>query len=254
MSVKSAMTALADAIRSKTGSMEPLSIEGMTRAVEGIHTGVDIGLLLDGSATEIAIPSTIKSIRRYALYHSSITSLTIPKNIETIGAYALSYSQIESLTIENANVEWNSAFRYCLSLKTVNFPNGIKRIPEYALGSTGIESLTIPKGAETLGNYCLDSCNKLRTLHIPASVSQIGPDALNRCTALANVSLGDSFNVSGLDLHWCPLTVDSVVQILGALAVNTSAGTKTLTLGAANLEKLTDEQIAIATSKNWTLA
>ena len=254
MSVKSAMTALADAIRSKTGSTEPLSIEDMARAIEGIHTGVDIGPLLDGSVTEVIIPQTIKNIKAYALYLSRITSLTIPKNIETIGVYALSYSSIESLTIENANVEWGSAFRFCSSLKIINFPNGIRSIPGYALGSAGIESLMIPQGTEKLGGYCLGSCNKLHTLHIPSSVSQIEPSALERCTALADVTLGDGFNASRLDLHWCPLTVESMVQILGALANNTGTTAKTLTLGTTNLEKLTDEQIAIATNKNWTLA
>lgn len=254
MSIKSAMTSLADAIRSKTGSTEPLSLEDMTLAVEGIHTGVDIGPLLDGSVMEIIIPQTIKNIKGYALYQSRITSLTIPKNIETIGVYALSYSPIESLTIENANLEWTSAFRFCSSLKIINFPNGIRSIPNFALGSTGIESLTIPQGTEKLGNYCLGNCNKLHTLHISSSVSRIEPDALDRCTALANITLGDGFNASGLDLHWCPLTVESMVQILGALADNTGATAKALTLGTTNLEKLTDEQIAIATNKNWTLA
>lgn len=254
MSVKSEMTALANAIRAKTGGNSPLSIGGMAQAVEGIQTGTDIGPLLDGSATEIIIPPVITRIRDYALYKMGITSITIPQNIETIGVYALSYSSIESATIENSSVVWHSAFRNCSSLKIINFPNGIKKIDDYALGSTGIESLTIPENTETLGSSCLETCNKLRTLHIPASVSRIGPSVLNRCTALANVTLGDGFGASGLDFRWCPLTVESMVKMLGALAGNTSAATKTLTLGATNLEKLTDEQIAIATNKNWTLA
>lgn len=254
MSIKSKMTALADAIRAKTGDTKQLSIEGMTQAVERIQTGVDIGPLLDGSVTEVTIPSTITSIRQYALYQTSVTSLTIPANIETIGGFAIAYSLIESVTIENANVKWSSSCRSCSALKTINFPNGIKRFDGYAISYTGIESLTIPESTETLDSNCLNGCAKLHTLHIPASVSWIGADVLNRCTALANVTLGDGFNTSGLDLHWCPLTVESMVQMLGALAANTSASTKTLTLGATNLGKLTDEQKAVATDKNWTLA
>jgi len=39
-----------------------------------------------------------------------------------------------------------------------------------------------------------------------------------------------------------------------ALADRTGQTAYTLTLGATNLKKLSDEQKAIATDKNWTLA
>ena len=50
------------------------------------------------------------------------------------------------------------------------------------------------------------------------------------------------------------LTVDSMVGIFNNLKDLTNDTAKTLTLGSANLLKLTDEQRSIATNKNWTLA
>jgi len=50
------------------------------------------------------------------------------------------------------------------------------------------------------------------------------------------------------------LTVESMVAMFNNLKNLTDETAKTLTLGSTNLAKLTDEQKAIATNKNWTLA
>ena len=47
------------------------------------------------------------------------------------------------------------------------------------------------------------------------------------------------------------LTTQSILNVLNALA--TVSDTKQLIIGSANLAKLTDEQIAIATNKGWTV-
>ena len=49
------------------------------------------------------------------------------------------------------------------------------------------------------------------------------------------------------------LTHDSLLNVINK-AADVTASPKTLTLGSANLAKLTDEEKAIATNKGWTLA
>jgi len=49
------------------------------------------------------------------------------------------------------------------------------------------------------------------------------------------------------------INIETLIQILNNLADRTGQTKYILTLGPANLEKLTSEQKAIATSKNWTL-
>jgi hypothetical protein len=49
-------------------------------------------------------------------------------------------------------------------------------------------------------------------------------------------------------------TIETLVAMLEALKDLTGQTAKTLTIGRTNLAKLTEEQIAIATNKNWTLA
>lgn len=76
--------------------------------------------------------------------------------------------------------------------------------------------------------------------------------AFGSCRALANIviegKIGNNISFSACTL----LTHDSLMSIINHLA--TVSTTKTLTLGEANLAKLTDSEKAIATEKGWTLA
>ena len=59
---------------------------------------------------------------------------------------------------------------------------------------------------------------------------------------------------ANLDIHYSTkFTREALLEIIGNLKAQTS-GNKTLTMGATNLAKLTDEDKAIATNKGWTLA
>lgn len=71
------------------------------------------------------------------------------------------------------------------------------------------------------------------------------------CSSLKSI-LMHGMKVS-FDIHASTKFEESdLVTILNNLATVTS--TQTLTMGATNLAKLTDEEKAIATNKGWTLA
>ena len=59
-----------------------------------------------------------------------------------------------------------------------------------------------------------------------------------------------SFDLSNSTL----LSESELVKILNNLSDLTNSSSQTLTLGTTLLAKLTDEEKAIATNKNWTLA
>lgn len=72
------------------------------------------------------------------------------------------------------------------------------------------------------------------------------------CPELTNITGNPNFKVS-FDLSPCPkLTHDSLMVIINGLQTVTTA--QTLTLGATNLAKLTDEEKKVATDKGWTIA
>lgn len=58
-----------------------------------------------------------------------------------------------------------------------------------------------------------------------------------------------------LDVSNCSqLTAESILNVINQAADLSETGSATLTLGTTNISKLTEEQIAIATAKGWTLA
>lgn len=103
-------------------------------------------------------------------------------------------------------------------------------------------------------NNAFGSCTQLETiakLNFSQATTTLG--AFVHCTALVNLggftglkenlSLSDSTN----------LTKESLLNVINE-AADVTANPKTLTFGATNLAKLTDEEKAIATNKGWTLA
>jgi hypothetical protein len=70
------------------------------------------------------------------------------------------------------------------------------------------------------------------------------------------VELGGFSNLSvSLDLSSSrKLTTESILNVINQAADLSETGGATLTLGSTNVTKLTEDQIAIASSKGWTLA
>lgn len=78
-------------------------------------------------------------------------------------------------------------------------------------------------------------------------------NAFNYCYGLENVTAFPTIGKVATTLSYSTLvTPESWVKIFEALPTNSSA--LKLTIGTANIDKLTDEQKAIATNKKWTLA
>lgn len=82
---------------------------------------------------------------------------------------------------------------------------------------------------QNMQNLCVYSSNNITDCDVPATINE-------------PLRLGE-FNIN----------IESLIQILNNLADRTGQTRYILTLGPANLNKLTAEQKAIATSKNWTL-
>ena len=150
----------------------------------------------------------------------------------------------------------NGAFYSCELLKNVIIPNTITRIGMLAFERCyALDNVHIPNSVEEIATTAFERCTSLATINIPNSIKTMSPRAFSSCTALENVTLESGFNANSLDLSVSTLySVETLVAILEALADRTDDTAYTLTLGETNLAKLTDEQKAIATDKNWTLA
>lgn len=164
-------------------------------------------------------------------------------------------------------------FYYCSALKVV---------PEYDLSNaTDITQLFYNCGTlRTVGNLnCKKAtslnnvfygCSKLRKIgviecdSINSPGNWMGYSAMNNMTELGGFrnlgkyqSMSSSACTGNYFLYVCPnLTKESILNVLNELYDRASAGYSTvgLKLHTNHLDKLTDEEKAIATNKGWTLS
>ena len=238
----------------------------------------------------VNFPSSITQIGTNAFYNCNrLRNLDIPDNASyTLGNSVFYNSGITEECAKNivahATSIGDNLFQSCLSLVNVEVPvfanymfnnctNLKSATSTQAMETTGnevfrgcsvLERAKIADGTTTIGSCIFDGCKVLKQVYLPSSITTATNNSLTatsnsyytfyNCTALEDVQLGQDWNMS-LRLNVSNnLTVDSMVAMFNSLKDLTGDTAKTLTLGSTNLKKLTDEQKAIATNKNWTLA
>ena len=90
---------------------------------------------------------------------------------------------------------------------------------------------------------------------IATSSTPWGEKMFENCEALKNLTIEGTIGQNGLDLHWSPLSLGSLLSIVDALEQKTS-GDWLVTIGAENLNRLKTQapyRYEAARSKGWTL-
>lgn len=203
-----------------------------------------LGKLVSSSSGEtLDWNSETRDLSNLFIGNQHVTRLTLPagfgKNSKTISDLFVLRS-IESISIPDGfgseATTLSNVFQHCSSLATISLPDGCGA---KATNMTGMFS------------YCL----YLRDLHLPAGFAQVATvakDIFAMCGMLTNITGNPNFKVS-ISLANSPhLTHDSLLVVINGLQTVTT--TQTLTLGSANLAKLTDAEKKVATDKGWTLA
>lgn len=149
-------------------------------------------------------------------------------------------------------------FFNCLQLQT--FSISLPKL-KYANLMFNIDRLSTP----TLHTITLDAPNLLSAsnmiysinltdavLNIPSYTNTEGAyDCIfYNCSNLTNLTINGELKAGLYLAKSNSLTVDSLMSVINALVTLPEGTTKTLTLGATNLAKLSEEQKAIATNKN----
>lgn len=145
-----------------------------------------------------------------------------------------------------------SAYQYCTLIETVTFPDTITDIGNNAFqGCTKLKEIYIPEGVTRIAQNAFFG-DPISTVYLPSTLTSMGASVFST-QYFRDVTLGQGFNLN-LNIGMGSYTVDVMLAMFEALKDNTGTTAKTLTLGATNLAKLTDEQIQIATNKNWNVA
>lgn len=268
MALTDKLSAIGEAIREKTGKEELLTLDAMPAEIRAIETssGDDKYLqLIEGSLSgEIVIPEGITTIKGGAFYDCyNITNFVLPSTLNSIGSYAFHGAlykgefDFSHFTFTEPVTLLDRAFSGCGIAKLTITENIIYRHVYAYSEMPNLETVIVKKNSDKkfgLYNYAFYRCGKLKTLSLPNTIDGVHGGVFLGCTALEFVTLEQGFAAS-LNISYSSLySVETLVAMFEAYADLTGQATQTLTIGVENIAKLTEEQIAILTEKNVTLA
>ena len=171
-----------------------------------------------------------------------------------IGCSSLdSIPQLDTHSVTNMSMMFNSC-KSLTSIPQLNTSN-VTNMSRMFVGSENLASIPqLDTSSVTTMNQMFLSCLALTSIPRLNTSNVTNTDSmLYQCIALTDFG-GLTGLKTNLDLSSCTkLTHDSLMNVINE-AADVTASPKTLTLGADNLAKLTDEEKAIATNKGWTLA
>jgi hypothetical protein len=195
MALTDKLGAIGDAIRSKTGKTDLLTLDQMATEIGSISnlfadmvyrnkittiTAEDLqGITKIGSYAfagcplrSIEIPSSVTSIGDHAFYRTNISSITIPASVTYInnGSMLGFCDNLTSITVEEGNPKFHSDGN-CL----INTEDKVL--------ISGCQTSVIPAdGSVTTIESAFMWCNKLKSIFIPATITKIEYGAFWECS------------------------------------------------------------------------
>lgn len=115
-----------------------------------INTDYLAGKLIEGSITDLAIPSSTTYVRAYAFYkNTGLTSVKVPKSVKKIDTEAFNgCSGLTNIVFEENGVEIINAYCFssCNSLREIRLPNGLTTLGTQAFERmASLKKIIIPK-------------------------------------------------------------------------------------------------------------
>ena len=188
------LNAIGEAIRSKTGKTDKMTLEQMPTEIANIEGGG--GITLDdiaSKAIEGDVVLNVTSIGSYTFHGcSKITSLSAP-NVTAVGAYAFQYcNKLAVLDAPNLTKMGSYAFSgnntYKMTCKSINLPK-CTAIPASALTYfSNVTELVLPE-CKSIGNSSCTNWVNLQYVDLP------------KCTSIANYGLRNNSKLATLILR-----------------------------------------------------
>jgi len=232
MALTDKLTAIANAIRGKTGGTESLTLDQMATEIERIKTG----------GGEDSIRYVINSQN---LYHGAV----FPDGYEIKVISAAHQGNMQAMFTNTKGIR----------KITLNVPTGVNYNVYNFARESSVEEIVLPDGIHfTSWNYFGYYSNNLRRIIGRIDCSGHAPNNNNCLNVTRN--LEEVYFMPGtidysINFASSPNLIDASIQsIIDGLADLTGGTAQTLTLHATVGGKLTDAQKATITAKNWTLA
>ena len=124
----------------------------------------------------------------------NLGNFTLPDSLLTIGDWAFSSNTaITEVTVpDKVEVISLGAFSYCKALETVNIGAGVETIGQQAFYRAGLTEVIIPDNVIAIDLRAFQECKELETVVIGDGVTTVADKVFYDCTALKNLTIGDS--------------------------------------------------------------
>ena len=159
MAITDKLTEIANAIRSKNGTTNTMTLDEMSNAITNIQTGM------------ITSDNRCTTIPDYLFYGCEKLALTeLPSGVTSIGISAFENCPNLAITELPSGVTsiGDSAFSGCAKLALTELPSGITSIGHGAFENcTGIHSLTFKGTPNTIAPIAFIGCDNLTTINVP---------------------------------------------------------------------------------------
>lgn len=158
----------------------------------------------------------------------------------------------------------NPIFGGSTTLKRINpekfdFSNALK-VNYLFSGCSALEEIPLIVGGEQF-LQCFKNCTKLKRIRGLKYINLAQNNHTQMFQGCENLEIIDEisgeFGGQGFNVQWCPLNHATLLRILNSLAdksTDTSGTTWSITLGADNIAKLTEDELDIGRNKGWVIA
>lgn len=180
----------------------------------------------------------------------------IPCNLITVSGSAFSNCKFpNNFILPNTVTTLNKQGKVFADVADI--PGSIKEMGDQYFSTSTFKTVILRNGIEKLNGRVFEMCSNLTTASLPSSLIYTRTDTLfpfQGCSKLEFVTLEQGFNASIKLNNSTKYSHDTILSWFNALYDRSSTATNTLTMGSTNLAKMSTQEIAIATAKNWTIA
>ena len=167
------LTDVADAIREKKGSTEPINAQSFADEIKNLPSGGDIENIIDESGLGINLIQSVifgqdvSIISEKAYYYCrNLKTITIPEGVKRIDSMAFAYcSSVESVSLPSSlGTLGLQSFAQMTSLKSfdISLEAQILSLPRNLFwNSPLLEKIIIPKNVANIAGYVFEGCSGL---------------------------------------------------------------------------------------------
>ena len=210
----------------------------------------------------VSVPYTVTTIKAHAFYDSGCTHIEFEpgSRLATLENYALyRIPNLGDIEIPSSLSSWGNYNLSACGCEYVTFGanSSLRQLSSYAFWNIpNLKKLYLPDRLQSFtgGTAVIKGCPLLNEVWFPNTINVPIPlEAIQDCPLLSKITLQSNFNVNANFGNCTSLTRESVIQMFRNLKDLSGSASKVISLHQQVIDRLEDEDLDIATNKNWTI-